>query len=505
MTDVPLTGNIKDVSLTKILVFLNRNRKTGTLIVKTPVFTKKVYILKGDAIFASSTYEDDRLGEMLIKAGKITLEQYDESVELLKKTGKRQGAILVERGYLSPKDLFWGVKYQVKEIIYSLFQLEDAMYEFQEGEIPQQEVITLKMSTGNLIYEGVKRIDNWTRIKKEMPDADTVLKLSSDPVSLFQDIELGQQDRKMLSLIDGTKTIKQLIGSSRIRSFDATKILYVLWSIGVVTESEEKEKVKEAVEEAEKLLSIEEILQPVPEEEGAFLQKVEELYMRLDSMSNTELLDVEEGTDEETLKKNYYRLTRKFHPDRYFSSTDPNMKDKLTAIFDSITGAYETLKKSCDKKDEPGEPTEEPLMEKKEPVEKKAVPATGQTKHKEEATAASDAEKHFKLGVEAFKKKDFKTAIKSLRIATQLEPKRAKYWSYLSLFLTKIPEKLQEAAEALLEAITLEPYNAEHYANLGMIYMKGGTRQKAINQFKKALKFDPDNEKAKKGIKQIRG
>ena len=110
MNDIPLTGNIKDISLTKILVFLTRNRKTGTLIVKTPVFTKKVFLMKGDAIFASSTYEDDRLGEMLIKTGKITLEQYDESVELLKKTGKRQGAILVERGYLSPKDLFWGVK-----------------------------------------------------------------------------------------------------------------------------------------------------------------------------------------------------------------------------------------------------------------------------------------------------------------------------------------------------------------------------------------------------------
>ena len=103
---------------------------------------------------------------MLIKAGKITMEQCDESVRLLKRTGKRQGAILVDLGYLTPKDLFWGVKYQVMEIIYSLFQIEDGEYEFLEGEIPHDEVITLKMSIGNLIYEGVKRIDNWTRIRK---------------------------------------------------------------------------------------------------------------------------------------------------------------------------------------------------------------------------------------------------------------------------------------------------------------------------------------------------
>ncbi len=112
---------------------------------------------------------------MLIKAGKITMEQYDKSVELLKQTRKRQGAILVELGYITPKDLFWGVKFQVKEIIYSLFQLEEAEYEFIEDEIPQNEVITLKMSMGNLIYEGVRRIDNWTRIRKEMPDTETIL------------------------------------------------------------------------------------------------------------------------------------------------------------------------------------------------------------------------------------------------------------------------------------------------------------------------------------------
>src|SRR4030043_288624 len=345
MMEISLADNIKNFSLPKVLVYLNRNRKTGTLIIKTPMFTKKAYLVKGDAILSSSTYEDDRLGEMLIKAGKITMEQYDASVEILKKTGKRQGAILIELGYLTPKDLFWGVKYQVREIIYSLFQLEDAEYEFVEGEIPTQEVITLKMSMGNLIYEGVKRIDNWTRIKNELPNADFVLKLSNDPVTLFQDIELGQQDRKMLSIIDGVKTIKELISSSWIGSFEAMKILYVLWFIGVLEVKEiEKEKVIERPEEVEEMVSPEDILQPVPEEEEDFRRGVDEIYLNLDSLSENALLGADGSSEGETIKKNYYRLAREFHPDRYFSSADPSIKDKLTAIFDAITRAYDTLK-----------------------------------------------------------------------------------------------------------------------------------------------------------------
>jgi hypothetical protein len=240
MIEIPIKGNIKNITLPKILTYLHSNRKTGMLIITTPVFTKKIYFMKGDAVFASSTYEDDRLGEMLVKAGKITMKQYDASVELLKKTGKRQGSILLELGYLTPKKLFWAVKYQVKEIIYSLFQLEDAEYVFKEGDTPLQEAITLKMSMGKLVYEGVKKIDNWTRIRKEMPTTETVLRLSSDPIKLFQDVELSSQDKKILSMVNGTKTIKELINSSKMSSFEAMKTLYALWSIGIILEKGRK-------------------------------------------------------------------------------------------------------------------------------------------------------------------------------------------------------------------------------------------------------------------------
>ncbi|HMK50612.1 MAG TPA: DUF4388 domain-containing protein, partial [Thermodesulfovibrionales bacterium] len=305
MNELPLVGNIPETSLTRVLIQLNRHRKSGTLVVKTPVFTKKVFLVKGDAVFASSTFEDDRLGEMLLKAGKITMEQYDKSVELLKRTGKRQGAILVELGYISPKDLFWGVKYQVKEIIYSLFLIEKAQYEFVEGEIPSQEVITLKMSMGNLVYEGVKRVDNWTRVKNEMPATDTVLKLSSDPAAIYQDVELTQQDRRMLSVVDGNMSIKKLIDNAWIGSFDAMKILYVLWSIGVLEEKEKEPETEKTLESFESV-DLGEILNPVSEDEQTFIRKVDEIYMKLDFQSPHELLGVDDDADEDTIKRHFY-------------------------------------------------------------------------------------------------------------------------------------------------------------------------------------------------------
>ena len=489
MMEIPVKGNIRDASLARLLVQLNRNRMIGTLSLTTASFTKKIYMSEGDVIFASSTYEDDRLGEMLLKAGKISVEQYDKSVEILKSTkDKRQGAILVELGYLTPKDLFWGVKYQVREIIHSMFIVEEGDYEFLEGELPTQEVITLRMSIGNLIYAGVNKIVNWTRIRKEMPHTDSVLKLSEDPLSLFQDIELTQQDKKILSLVDGKRTIKEIIDSSWMGSFEALKVLYVLWSIGMVEDQVSKEDEAASTENEEKTeeaVSLNDILTPLSEEDEILLKKVDEIYSHISNIAMTELLEVDAKSDSETIKRNYYRLAKEFHPDRYFSSTDPSVKIKLTTIFDALTKAYNTLKDDR-KRDEYfasllGPKQEEGVLD-----------------------AGVRAAEQFREGVADFKKGDFWGAIDKFKWASKMAPKNANYWSYLSLAYSKVPGRVKDAEEALLTAMKLDPYNAELHSHLGLIYMKAGLKKRAHAAFQKALNIDPKNEKAKKGMENTK-
>jgi curved DNA-binding protein CbpA len=484
--EIPLKGNIKDISLVKILVFLNRNRKTGILTVSPSSVTKTIYMNTGDVIFASSTYEDDRLGEMLLKAGKITVDQYDKSVEVLKSTGKRQGAILVELGYLTPKEIFWGLKYQVNEIIQSMFLLEDAGYEFKEGDIPAQEVISLKMSMGNLIYAGVNRIINWTRIRNEMPDTASVLKLTDNPLSLFQDIELSSQDKKILVLIDGKKTIKEVIDGSWMGSFEALKILYVLWSIGMIEHAAPEMQTRKggADETRSGKASLDEILRPLSETEDTLVTAVNSLYSKLRIVSFHELLGVDKDADSETIKNNYYRLAKQYHPDRHFAFADPETKTKLAEIFDALTKAYETLK-------------DEILREEYY----RSLPSPEQREENEES---GNAEELFNAGVTAYKKKNFWDAIENFKGAIKLKPAIPKYLSYLSLAYSKVPGKLKEAEELLTQAIKLEPFNADLHANLGLIYIKGGLKKRAVTSFQKALKIDPGHDKAKKGLDQTK-
>ena len=62
--------------------------------------------------------------------------------------GKRQGKVLVEMGALSPKDLWEGVQFQIREIVYSLFQWEDGHVPFRGLGLPEKERITVDLERG---------------------------------------------------------------------------------------------------------------------------------------------------------------------------------------------------------------------------------------------------------------------------------------------------------------------------------------------------------------------
>ncbi len=168
--DPPLTGNLNEVYLSEILEHLQSIQATGILTLEQDVKSrgdyvplrdnrvKSIYLKEGQIVFASSNLEQDRLGEMLLKAGKLSHQQYEQSVEVLKTTGKRQGAVLVELGFLTPKELFEGLKYQVLEILYSLFLWKEGRYWFVAGELPLR-IIPVHIDPVVLISEAIKRIN----------------------------------------------------------------------------------------------------------------------------------------------------------------------------------------------------------------------------------------------------------------------------------------------------------------------------------------------------------
>ncbi len=158
MPSFPLSGKIQSTPLPVILENLQKEKATGTLTVRYENVEKCIHIKDGQIIFAMSTDELDRLSETLVKEGMISREKMEVAIRMYSKNVgiKKLGAILVENGFISPKDLFSGLKIQVKNIIYSLFLWEDAEYRF-EGRLPA-DIIKLQITIQDLLMEIIQRM-----------------------------------------------------------------------------------------------------------------------------------------------------------------------------------------------------------------------------------------------------------------------------------------------------------------------------------------------------------
>lgn len=75
--------------------------------------------------------------------------------------------------------------------------------------------------------------------------------------------------------------------------------------------------------------------------------------------------------------------------------------------------------------------------------------------------------------------------------------------SYYGLCLAMHRGQIKDAAKFCQLAIEREFYNAEHYENLGRVWMQGRARRKAVDAIERGLQVDPGNKKLKKLREEI--
>lgn len=488
------TGEIKDMTIPWLFQGLHAEKKTGTLVFTRDAVVKKVYLSAGDIIFAASNLSEDWLGECLARAGTITREQCEASAELVRKTGKKQGAILVELGFLTSKELVEGVKFQVKQIIISIFNWRSGRYVFEEGPLPAADIIPLQMSTGNLIIEGLHGLE-WEVVRKALPPLKTIIGPAADPFLLFQGADLEEDAWAVFSLMDGKKSIEEICCLSGIGDFNTLKAIYVLLALrmaetGTAKTGKEQEFVCEIVRRTIAAAG----KKPAEPRAERMLTKEElrEAYNRLKQQDHYEVLGVGRGASPQDVKKAYFSLAKLYHPDRHFSPEMGDLKEKLETLFVAIHEAYDTLTDQA-KRDRYNLELSSGM--------KTGGAAEGTRAKQPDSREVAAA--RFSEGMKQFAANDFLGAAESFQWATRLHPGNAEYVFHLGLALSRIPQKGREAEEHLTKAIKLTPSSIEYYLELGNFYEKHDLKAKALAVYQEALKRDPNSHKVKEAILKV--
>ncbi|HEX9427936.1 MAG TPA: DUF4388 domain-containing protein [Candidatus Polarisedimenticolia bacterium] len=232
MSTPVLAGDMSAFPLPEILLMLNNNKKTGALRCTDGDVSKTIEWETGQIVFARSSLDEDRLGSHLVARGKISTRQLDEASQALGKD-ERLGKALIRLGMLAPNDLFEAVRGQVTEIVYSLFHWKAGRFEFLPDP-PAGEKISLNTTVMNLIMEGTRRLDELSRVREKIQSDQMVLAPAKTPEEVAAMVQLSPFEKTILGLVDGRRTVREVVDRGGRGEFDALQALYSLLSAGLI-------------------------------------------------------------------------------------------------------------------------------------------------------------------------------------------------------------------------------------------------------------------------------
>jgi hypothetical protein len=225
-------GSLAERDFPELIHDLHRNRWTGTLTLTHIGVGRSVMVQEGRLVFASSSSPDDRLGELLLRRGRITLDQYVEAGRGIRK-GKRLGTVLVEMGALEAKELVKVVVDHTQEIIYGAFQWTEGLYHLTETTDPAEPIV-LKLSTPDIILEGIRRIDRWSRIERAVGTLETRYDRVDGYEAVLRQMTLSPDKLAVLTGLNDVQDLGTICRRSNMPHFEVCRTVWSYRVIGVV-------------------------------------------------------------------------------------------------------------------------------------------------------------------------------------------------------------------------------------------------------------------------------
>ncbi len=254
-----LQGDLSRIPLPDVMSFVSMIRGSGKLLVRNGDMERAIHWTDGDIIFAVSNSPEHSLGQFLLRNGKITRAQYEESKQRVTPQ-MRHGKLLVQMGALSPKDLWWGVKNQALEIIYSLFAWKGGLFAFGDAvdELANERIV-LSINTSSVIMEGIRRLDESARIGEKITGLDMIFMKVPGTTPDFHDLEMSEHEVSVYNNLDGKRTVRELIGKSELTEFEVTRILFQLITARLIEVAAEEKTFRPVfldVEDSPELLKV---------------------------------------------------------------------------------------------------------------------------------------------------------------------------------------------------------------------------------------------------------
>ena len=228
-----LKGDFATMPLTDLVVYLGNRRSTGIIILEREEVRKRVHLVNGLVVKASSNQRREYLGQFLINLGHITEDQFNKAYETQQETKVFMGKILAMIGLVPEKVVLNGLSLKFRETLLEAFQWSAGSFTFEPMQsVEVSDELELQIDLLDIHREGEFRETAWKAIHAVFPHGQVRLQL--DESHLPEPPKPGTLDFKLVQLIKEGATIDEMILALHATDFYLYQRLYALYRLEAV-------------------------------------------------------------------------------------------------------------------------------------------------------------------------------------------------------------------------------------------------------------------------------
>lgn len=229
-----LAGNLKDFGVPDILQLIMSQEKTGVLTIKSDAKVANVGFVKGqlvEAIYGGAT-RDRVLRDYFVKPGRISKEELQEILRHQAETGSSFEEILLKFGFVTDEELKDIIVFRIQEVLDILLTWNEGEYRFEtDATIYPKGVVQVSVNPQAVMMEGMRRVDEWPRIRRVLSDPKIILAQKAKPIL---SVEFGPNEKKILEAVDGTKSLAQVQEMTGLGKFRTYQACFNLLEVGAI-------------------------------------------------------------------------------------------------------------------------------------------------------------------------------------------------------------------------------------------------------------------------------
>lgn len=241
-----IEGPLQDIGIHDVFQLLDLARKSGRLSVRSSARDNegRVYFDKGAVVHATMRDNPHTLGALLRKAGKVTDRELHAATEAQRSGDQRLlGEILISQGAVTRRDVDKYMRLQIENVVFDLFSWNEGTFSFADGSDDKVQMdAAVRVSIESLLMEGARRIDEWSRMNDRIPGAHVVPRLARVRDESDSYIDLHPGEWEVLTLIDGTHSLREIAQELAASEFEVAKTVYGMLSTELIEIDETREE-----------------------------------------------------------------------------------------------------------------------------------------------------------------------------------------------------------------------------------------------------------------------